>query len=445
MFTQLKALSTGERIRPFDRGADGTLLSEGAGAVLLKRLDDAVAAGDRVYAVIRGVGVASDGRATSMMNPLAEGQELAMRRAWSAAGLDPAAPDALGLLEAHGTATPVGDRVELETLARVFGPSRGARAGLGTVKSMIGHAMPAAGIAGLIKAALAVHHGVLPPTLNISEPHPALDGSRFEPVARARAWDDDLPRRAAVSAFGFGGINAHVVLEAPPSRARSPGRARPTAGACTSAAGAAGEPVLRLAAGTPRELAEQLDASDAALRERAGQPPGAGPCRLAIVGPDARRLALARKIAARGTPWRGRSDIWFTPRPLLTGPEQVAFLFPGLEPEFTPRTEGVAEHFGLPAPRLRGAERRRAPGRRGVRVRPGRDRGRTPVRRGAGRVRHHARRAGRAQPRRVDGHDRGRDLPGDRHAHRVGAAWPWPSCPISSTPPSARPPTGPAS
>jgi acyl transferase domain-containing protein len=364
VFTQLKALSTGERIRPFDRGADGTLLSEGAGAVLLKRLADAVAAGDRVYAVIRGVGVASDGRATSMMNPLAEGQELAMRRAWSAAGLDPAAPDALGLLEAHGTATPVGDRVELETLARVFGPSRGAPAGVGTVKSMIGHAMPAAGIAGLIKAALAVHHGVLPPTLNISEPHPALDGSRFEPVARARPWDDDLPRRAAVSAFGFGGINAHVVLEAPTAGARSPGRARPAAGTGASAAGDAAEPVLRLAAGTPRELAGQLDASDAALRERAGQPQrepqgegqGEGPCRLAIVGPDARRLALARKIAARGTPWRGRSDIWFTPRPLLAGPEQVAFLFPGFEPEFTPRTEGVAEHFGLPAPRLHGGD-----------------------------------------------------------------------------------------
>jgi malonyl CoA-acyl carrier protein transacylase len=291
-----------------------------------------------------------------MMNPLAEGQELAMRRAWSAAGLDPAAPDALGLLEAHGTATPVGDRVELETLARVFGPSRGAPAGLGTVKSMIGHAMPAAGIAGLIKAAFAVHHGVLPPTLNIAEPHPALDGSRFEPVAQARPWPGDLPRRAAVSAFGFGGINAHVVLEAPPAEAARPVRPRPTAGAGTSAAGAAGEPVLRLAAGTPRELAGQLDASDAALRERAGQPPGPGPCRVAIVGPDARRLALARKIAARGTPWRGRSDIWFTPRPLLTGPEQVALLFPGLEPEFTPRTEGVAEHFGLPAPRLRGAD-----------------------------------------------------------------------------------------
>ncbi len=356
VFTQLRALSAGERIRPFDRGADGTLLSEGAGAVLLKRLPDAVAAGNRVYAVIRGVGVASDGRATSLMNPLPEGQELAIRRAWSAAGLDPAASDALGLLEAHGTATPVGDRVELDTLARVFGPSRGTRAGLGTVKSMIGHAMPAAGIAGLIKAAFAVHHGVLPPTLNISEPHPALDGGRFEPVTQARPWPDDLPRRAAVSAFGFGGINAHVILEAPANGARSPGRARPTAGAGagTSAAGAAAEPVLRLAAGTPRELAGQLLASDAELRARAGRPPGPGPCRLAIVGPDARRLALARKIAARGTPWRGRSDIWFAPRPLLAGPEQVAFLFPGFEPEFTPRTEGVAEHFGLPAPRLHG-------------------------------------------------------------------------------------------
>jgi len=351
VFTKLRALSPAGIIRPLDARADGTLLSEGTGAVVLKRLADARDAGDRVYAIIRGVGVASDGRATSMMNPLADGQELAMRRAWAAAGLDPAAPDALGLLEAHGTGTAVGDRVELTTLQRVFGPprERGPIA-IGTVKSMIGHAMPAAGMAGLIKTAFAVYHGVLPPTLHVDEPHPALAATRFEPVTHARPWDEGAVRRAAVNAFGFGGINAHVILEAEtapapvrPRRAR-PRRVRPSS--------ATDEAVLRLAAATPGEMSVLLDAPDSALLEGAGKDPGDGPCRLAIVAPDARRLALARKVTTRATSWRGRSDIWFEPRPLLRGPGQVAFLFPGLEPEFAPRIEGIAEAFGLPVPRL---------------------------------------------------------------------------------------------
>jgi 3-oxoacyl-(acyl-carrier-protein) synthase/phosphopantetheinyl transferase len=216
LFSQLRALSRSERIRPFDRAADGTLLSEGTGMVLLKRLVDAQHAGDRIYAVIRGIGTSSDGRASSLMSPLADGQLLAVHRAWRDAGLDPREPGAAGLIEAHGTAAPAGDEVELETLRRVFGTD-GPPIGLGTVKSMIGHALPAGGIAGLIKAVLALHDGVLPPTLNVTDPHPALAGTRLRLVHELAEWEPGpgAPRRAVVNAFGFGGANAHLVLEEP--------------------------------------------------------------------------------------------------------------------------------------------------------------------------------------------------------------------------------------
>ena len=228
VFTQLRALSPSQRIRPFDRRADGILIGEGTGMVVLKRLGDAESDGDRVYAVIRGVGVSSDGRDSSLMRPRVEGQVLALERAWAAAGLDPTAPGAVDLIEAHGTATVVGDEAELTTLLRVFGGD-GSRIGLGSVKSMIGHAMPAAGIAGLIKAALAVHHRMLPPTLHCEEPHPALAGTRLTPVTSSQDWQvaPGTVRRAAVNAFGFGGINAHVIVEAPAS-ARRPAVAFPT-------------------------------------------------------------------------------------------------------------------------------------------------------------------------------------------------------------------------
>jgi acyl transferase domain-containing protein/phosphopantetheinyl transferase len=356
VFSQLGALSPSQRIRPFHRGADGILIGEGTGIVVLKRLADAD--DDRVYAVIRGTGIASDGRASSLMSPRVEGQVRAIERAWRAAELDPTEPGALGLLEAHGTATQAGDETELASLNTVFGLPNGAGRdiGIGSVKSMIGHAMPAAGIAGLIKAALAVHHGVLPPTLHCDDPHRALAGSRFAPVIEARPWPSDgrVPRRAGVDAFGFGGINAHAILEQAPGTRRSP-RSRPPGP----------ERVLLLAGSTPAELARRLDVPDARLLDRddAGTPPAGGPCRLAIVTPTTRRLMLARRIVAQGTPWRGREDIWFTAAPLHSagfcqhgGREpaqgQLAFLFPGLEQEFEPRVDDVADHFGLDRPDL---------------------------------------------------------------------------------------------
>ncbi|MFJ9940117.1 type I polyketide synthase [Streptomyces erythrochromogenes] len=362
VFTQLRALSPSGSIRPFDRRADGTLLSEGTGVVLLKRLADAERDGDRVYAVIRGTGVAGDGRAASLMSPLVAGQVRALERAWREAGLDPRAPGALGLLEAHGTGTPVGDAAELETLAQVFGPPEppgppgpdGPGIGFGSVKSMLGHTMQASGMAGLIKAALAVHVGVLPPTLHLEEPHPDLARTRMRPVTAAQPWErGPAPRRAGVNAFGFGGINAHVVLEEAPSAARPRLPVRrflPLGGAAapvgpTVGPGARGD-VLLIGADTPAELSARL----AAASPVSG---GEGPCRVAVVGPTPQRLALAAKAVARGRPWRGRGDVWFAPQPLGG---RVAFLFPGLEPEFAPVVDDVAERFALAPPRLtRGA------------------------------------------------------------------------------------------
>lgn len=332
VFTQLGALSRSQRIRPFHRDSDGLLIGEGAGMMALKRLADAERDDDRIYAVIRGTGVSSDGRASSVLNPSADSQVLSLDRAWQRAGIDPRARGAVGLVEAHGTATPNGDAAELETLARVFGPPDGSPpGGLGSVKSMIGHAMPAAGMAGLIKAALAVHHGIRPPTLHCEEPHPGVERTRFRLVREAAPWDAEGPRRAAVNAFGFGGINAHVVLEQhhaarlPRSRAR---RETPV-----------GE-WLRVAAETPEELADAL--------ARSAPDAGSGPCRVALLDPTPQRIDHARAVVAAGKTFRDRTGaLMFAPRGLATEGGRVALVFPGVESTFDPRVDDVARWFGL--------------------------------------------------------------------------------------------------
>lgn len=369
VFSQLRALSPSQRIRPFHRDADGILIGEGTGVVVLKRLADAERDRDRIYAVIRGTGVAGDGRAAGLVNPDPSGQAHAVRQAWQAAGLDPARPGSVGLLEAHGTATPAGDTAELATLTEVFGPGETrhgdgtGHAVIGSVKSMIGHTMPAAGIAGLIKAALAVHHGTLLPTLHCDDPHPALAATRFRPLDRAAPWRTTPAqpiRRAAVNAFGFGGINAHVVLEQAPARhTATPPAHFPSAPVVSGACAVVAEPerILLLAADGPGQLAALLEADDSTLLGSgldAWQPPShAGPARLGLIDPTARRLALARRTVARQRPWHGRGDVWFRPGPLLGhgNPDagRLAFVFPGLEGDFEPRVDDVAAHFALPA------------------------------------------------------------------------------------------------
>jgi acyl transferase domain-containing protein len=216
VFCQLGALSRRGQIRPFDKDADGTLLGEGLGMAVLKRREDAARDGDGIYALIKGVGISSDGHGLAVLAPRVEGEELALRRAYEATGIP---PGTVGLIEAHGTGTLVGDLTEIQALSRVFGPRDGAvpRCAIGSVKSMISHTIPAAGIAGLIKIALALHHKILPPTLNCEASNPKFELERtpFYINTECRPWIHGAPepRRAGVSAFGFGGVNAHAILE----------------------------------------------------------------------------------------------------------------------------------------------------------------------------------------------------------------------------------------
>ncbi|MFH7599353.1 aminotransferase class I/II-fold pyridoxal phosphate-dependent enzyme [Streptomyces racemochromogenes] len=208
---RIGAISRSGRCLPFGADADGFVLGEGAGVLVLRPLADARAAGDRVYAVIRGVGTANDGTVQGGMHPQAAGQLRALRRAYRDAGL---APGEVGYLEAHGTGTTVGDPVELAVLRDLRGPDA-APAHLGAVKAVVGHSLNSAGLAGLIKSVLAVQRGVIPPQPEFGLADPSLlDAARLTVATAPVPWPrDGRPRRAGVSAFGFGGTGVHLVVE----------------------------------------------------------------------------------------------------------------------------------------------------------------------------------------------------------------------------------------
>jgi len=230
--------------RPFDVDAQGTFGSSGVGVVALKRLEDAIADGDVIHAVIRGSAVNNDGaRKVGYVAPAVDGQAEVIERALAVAGVS---PGTIGYIETHGTATPLGDPIEVAALAQVYGREEedaSRPCALGSVKSNIGHTDAAAGVAGLIKTVMALKDGTLPASLNFSAPNPKIDfgGTRFYVNTESRAWPTgDGPRRAAVSSFGMGGTNAHVILEEAP---RIPSR------------DAADDPeLLVLSAGTPTAL-----------------------------------------------------------------------------------------------------------------------------------------------------------------------------------------------
>lgn len=347
-FCQIQALSR-DRLRPFQAGAEGTLLGEGCGMLVLKRRADAEAAGDRIYALIRGIGIASDGRAKGLLAPRLEGEVLALQRAYAQSGIDPASVD---LIEAHGTGTRVGDATEMEALTQVFG-GRGAgpRIALSAVKSMIGHCLPATATASLIKTALALHERCLPPLLS-GEPDPALGLARtpFYLNHDTRPWihGGDTPRRAGVNAFGFGGINAHAILEAyrAPLRGWVQGHRPP-----------AGPELLAFAAEDLAGLRDQLAGAQAALA--AGEPletvaqrsSSRGAHRLALVVEPAQareRLARAADALAAGQPFRQRGGAEYT---VMADPAPLCLLFPGEGSQYPGQLAEAALRF----PRIRAA------------------------------------------------------------------------------------------
>jgi acyl transferase domain-containing protein len=338
IFTQLGALSGRGKVRPFESGSDGTLLGEGLGVVALKRLDDALADGDKVYGVLRGVGQASDGRGHGLLAPSVDGETLAIRRAYDDSGVD---PRSVSLIECHGTGIPLGDKTEIAAIRNVLGERQADQGtvAIGSVKSMISHCIPAAGVAGLIKATLALHHRVLPPTL-CEAPNPEL-GIGQTPLyvnTQLAPWihRGDAPRRAGINSFGFGGINTHGIVEQAPAQAQRPERFMPwPAELCVLADASAAGLVQRL-----RELAGRCEARGWGLDEVAkalSLQPQEGSHRIAIVAKDAAALVkalrqAADKLAKDDAPqWATRTGITYS-RVRQVG--QLAFLFPGEGSQF---------------------------------------------------------------------------------------------------------------
>jgi 8-amino-7-oxononanoate synthase len=325
------AVSASGVCRPFDERADGFVLGEGGAVAVLRPLADAVRAGDRVYAVIRGVGTSNDGAAEGPMTPRVDGQLAAFRAAYRDAGVS---PNTIEFVEAHGTGTTVGDRVEIEALraVRAEDPERAAAdCHVSSVKALIGHTMAAAGAAGLVKAVLALHNATIPPQPE-TVPDARLRGgdARFTIAERPLPWHShpDHPRRAAVSSFGFGGTNAHVVLEEAPRR-RTAGADRPA--------------LYVLTAGSLDLLAEYATA----VREAVVADPGLSassvaytlatrsplPARVAFTATGRGELidllgiaAAALRAGVVGDLGRG---IHAAAAPLAERDRQVAFLYPG--------------------------------------------------------------------------------------------------------------------
>lgn len=327
-------LSPDARTRAFDADARGTSFNDGAAVVLLKRLDDALADGDTVHAVIRGIGINNDGgQKASFTAPSVDGQAAVIAAAHADADVR---ADSISYVEAHGTATPLGDPVEVEALTRAFRRSTDAVGfcRIGSVKSNVGHLVAAAGATGLIKTVLALSKETLPPTIHLRRPNPLIPfaTSPFAPVATATAWPRTAtPRRAGVSSFGVGGTNAHVVVEEAPAPAVS--------------APANGTHLLRLSARSADALARmqerlavhlrahpETNLADAAFTLHTGR------------SAFAHRAVVAASTTADAADALARADSpWRAMRTLPPAPPGVVLLFPGQGAQYAGMGRGLYE------------------------------------------------------------------------------------------------------
>jgi acyl transferase domain-containing protein/NAD(P)-dependent dehydrogenase (short-subunit alcohol dehydrogenase family) len=345
-FSKTPALSPSGNAKPFDASADGTILGEGLGIVVLKRLADAERDGDKIYAVIRGVGSSSDGKGDAIYAPSASGQKNALRNAYRNAGVT---PESIGLLEAHGTGTKVGDAVEVSALREVYGEALNPWCCLGSVKSQIGHAKAAAGAAGLIKAALALHHKVIPPTIKVQTPQKEITSGRtpFYIATQKRPWFPraGMPRRAGVSAFGFGGSNFHVVLEE-----YQPLKKAADWDGNTQIAALSGADATALVAGLDRIQPESSWKAlrDLAAASRAGFDPKAS-CRLILVIERNRTNLAALLKNAKAMLAKTSQSAWQTPDGAFfacgTGIGRLGMLFPGQGSQYTGMLNDLACRF----------------------------------------------------------------------------------------------------
>lgn len=354
LFCQIEALSRTGRIAPFSAESGGTLLGEGCGMLVLKRRGDAERDGDRVYALLKAVGVSSDGRGAGLLAPRTEGQQLALRRSYEQAGLP---PSTVALIEAHGTGISLGDQTEVRTLEALFGARRGpvAEVAIGSVKSMIGHLLPASGAASIIKTALALYHRTIPPTLHARQPNPGLglERSNLYLSTDTRPWihgDREAPRRAGVDAFGFGGINAHAILEeAPVADESALERLESTwpAELVVVSADDAGSLSARV-----RSLDDWLDRAEGVrlLDVAASCAEESGSCRLAIVAEGVadlrKKLAHAARLLEQGGRDRiqDRSGIFWYREPLGRS-GRVGFVFPGEGAQYVGMLADLCRHF----------------------------------------------------------------------------------------------------
>lgn len=351
-FSKTPAFSKSGNISPFSDSADGMLIGEGIGMLVLKRLEDAERDGDQIYAVIKGVGTSSDGRFKSVYAPRPSGQALAMNRAYEDAGY---APETVGLLEAHGTGTGAGDPTEFTSMQMVFGANNPKKQhiALGSVKSQIGHTKSAAGAAGIIKAVLALHHKVLPPTINVTEPNSKfnIEDSAIYINTEARPWiRNGHPRRTGVSAFGFGGINVHITMEEYQGESKEEYRLH--------------EPykAILLQAGSPAELQqsvkETLDLLSVAENEEAFKQLVAASKNTTLIKENARVGFVATSIqdcidnlnttlsqGLSANEWSHPKGIYYRPRGIDLAKNKVVALFAGQGSQYVGMGKEMANAF----------------------------------------------------------------------------------------------------